>query len=87
MAELPRRRLILLHRRDSGKGLEVRRRVEKQGHLRKGSVSTWSLGGTLSNLSVGGLGLWNLPHLLLALARKVFPLLLLQHKLLQKKDK
>ena len=42
MAELPRRRLILLHRRDSGKGLEVRRRVQKQGHLRKGSVSTWS---------------------------------------------
>ena len=52
MAELPRRRLILLHRRDSGKGLEVRRRVEKQGHLGKGSVSTWSLGRTLTSASV-----------------------------------
>ena len=86
MAELPRRRLILLHRRDSGKGLEVRRRVQKQGDLGKGSVSTWSLGRTLSNLSVGGLGLWNLPHLLLARVGKTLPLFLLQDKLLEKEE-
>ena len=37
------------------------------------------------NLSVSGLSLRNLSHLLLALVGKAFPLLLLQHKLLQKK--
>ena len=37
-------------------------------------------------LSISGLSLRNLPHLLLALVGKAFPLLLLQHKLLQKKE-
>ena len=47
----------------------------------------WGFNWWIKNLSIGRLSLRNLPHLLLALARKVFPLLLLQHKLLQKKDK
>ena len=37
------------------------------------------------NLSVSGLSLRNLSHLLLALVGEAFSLLLLQHKLLQKK--
>ena len=40
----------------------------------------------MENLSVSGLSLRNLPHLLLALVGKALPLLLLQHKLLQKKE-
>ena len=41
----------------------------------------------IKNLSVSGLSLRNLPHLLLALVGKAFSLLLLQHKLLKRKNK